>query len=104
MNINDIIREYIRTKEQKAAAEKKEAELKALILEHAAGTDFFATEDFNVIIKKTVSTRLDSKALYKDFPDIKKEYGKDSVSYSIIPAKNDSAMPEEDSEPVKKSA
>ena len=83
MNINDIVTEYAAQKAMEAAAKKRAAALKALIMDHAAGGDYFETDDFRVFIKSTTSTRLDSERLYKDFPDIKAEYGKTSTSYTI---------------------
>ena len=84
--IDEIIRRYNDAKAAEAAAKKEAAALKDLIIEFAKGRKTFDTDLYNVIIKETVTTRLDSAALYKDFPDIKKEYGKESVSVSIAAA------------------
>lgn len=83
MNINTIISDYLQAKQQEAEAKKRAAALKDLILQHAGDADNFTTDEFTVIIKKSVSVRLDTDALYKDFPDIKDTYGRESVSRSV---------------------
>lgn len=84
--IDEIIRKYNDAKAAEAIAKKEAAALKDLIIEYAKDRKTFDTDLYNVIIKETITTRLDSAALYKDFPDIKKEYGKESVSVSIAAA------------------
>lgn len=84
MTINEMISSYLTIKEQAAALAKQEKQLKALLLESAAGRDFFETESYAVTIKTTSSFRLDTEALYKDFPDIKNDYGKVTTSRSVI--------------------
>lgn len=81
--IDEILRRFNEAKATEAAAKKEAAAMKDLIIEYAKGKKTFDTDLYNVIIKETITTRLDSAALYKDFPDIKKEYGKESVSVSI---------------------
>ena len=91
MDINTVIADYIRAKQEKAAAEKREKELKALLLSIAGGRESFETDNFTVIVKTSASMRLDTDALYKDFPDIKKEYGRVSTSTSIIAAEKETS-------------
>ena len=83
MTINEIVSLYTLAKEQERKAKQEKENLKALILEYAQNKSIFETEDFTVTIKKTESKRLDTKALYHDFPDIKKEYEKITESISI---------------------
>ena len=85
MSINEIISAYIEAKEAESKAKKTAASLKALILDHAGGNDAIETDKYIVAIKKTVSTVLDTKALYKDFPDIKNDYGRPSEKTDVIP-------------------
>ena len=86
MNINSIISELIETGETVKTLEKRAKELKEQIFTFAGNSDSFETDLYTVIIKATESIRLDTKALYNDFPDIKQTYGKTIVSRSIIPA------------------
>ena len=83
MAINDIISTYLAAKEQEAAAKKTAAAMKALILDAARGADHFTTDKYSAIIKTTASVRLDTAALYHDFPDVKDTYGKTTTSVSI---------------------
>ena len=83
MTIDTIIAEYLQAKQQEAEAKKRAAALKDLILQHAGTADNFTTDEYTVIIKTSVSLRLDTDALYKDFPDIKETYGRESVSRSV---------------------
>ena len=83
MSINEIVSLYAMAKEQEKKAKQEKENLKALILEYAKDSDIFETENFTVTIKKTESKRLDTKALYKDFPDIKSVYEKVTESVSI---------------------
>ena len=71
MDINSIIADYIAAKEQEAAAKKRAAALKSLILDNAKGAD------------TTTSSRLDTAALYRDFPDIKSVYEKQTTSTTV---------------------
>ena len=91
MNINDIISELIIAKEEEKAAAARVKAYTAMVLEHAKENDYFETQDYSVFIKKTESFRLDTKALYADFPDIKETYGKTTISRSIIPAVRNNA-------------
>ena len=61
--------------------------MKALIIEHAAGGAAFETEVYTVILKKTTSARLDTAALYRDFPDVKSVYEKRTESVTVVPAR-----------------
>ena len=83
MGINEIIAAYIQEKETEAAAKKRAAALKNLLIDYAGGRDNFATDVYTVVIKTTASARLDTDALYRDFPDIKTEYGKVTTSKTV---------------------
>lgn len=83
MGINEIIAAYIQAKDAETAAKKQTAAMKALILDHAKDAEIFTTDVYTVIIKTTSSTRLDTAALYKDFPDIKETYGKTTTSKTV---------------------
>ena len=84
MSINQIIRDYLQAKETEKQAKKQADNLKRLILDAAKDNPLFETDAYSVFIKKTESTRIDSDALYRDFPDIKQAYGRTSVSCSIV--------------------
>ena len=83
MSINEIIASYNAAKEEERAAKRRADAMKALILEHAKGAELFTTDVYTVVIKTSTSTRLDTAALYKDFPDIKETYGKTSTSKTV---------------------
>lgn len=83
MDINSIIADYISAKEQEVAAKKRAAALKSIILDHAKDADNFSTDIYTVVIKTTTSSRLDTAALYRDFPDIKSVYEKSTTSKTI---------------------
>ena len=83
MAINDIISAYLAAKEQEAAAKKTAAAMKAAILDAARGADHFTTDAYTVIIKTSQALRLDTAALYRDFPDVKDTYGKTTTSVSV---------------------
>jgi len=83
MDINTIIATYLQAKEAESAAKKQAAAMKELILQRAGDADNFTTDVYTVIIKTTASTRLDTSALYKDFPDIKDTYGKTTTSKTV---------------------
>lgn len=83
MNINDIITSYMQAKQAEADAKKRAAAMKELILQHAGNADNFTTDVYTVIVKTTTSSRLDTSALYKDFPDIKDTYGKTTTSKTV---------------------
>ena len=83
MGINEIIAAYIQAKETEAAAKKRAASLKNLLLEYAGGRDNFTTGIYTVIVKTSTSCRLDTEKLVKDFPDIKTVYGKETTSTTI---------------------
>lgn len=84
MTINDVVSAYIKAKEAEKEAKKTADAMKSLILEKAGSDPLFETDAYSVFIKRTESTRLDSDALYRDFPDIKQAYGRTSVSCSIV--------------------
>ena len=83
MDINTIINLYNSAKEQEREAKKQAEKLKAMILNHASGSELFETENYIVMIQKRISTRIDTETLYKDFPDFKETYGKQTVSEII---------------------
>lgn len=83
MDINTIITNYLQAKQQETDAKKRAAAMKELIVQHAGNADNFTTDVYTVIIKTTTSTRLDTSALYADFPDIKETYGKTTTSTSV---------------------
>lgn len=83
MDINAIIADYIAAKEAERDAKKRADAMKKAILQYAGTAETFTTDVYNVIIKRTASERLDTDALYKDFPDIKNVYGKVTTSTSI---------------------
>jgi len=83
MNINEIITSYMQAKQAEADAKKRAAAMKELILQHAGNADNFTTDVYTVIIKTTTSVRLNTAALYSDFPDIKDTYGKTTTSKSV---------------------
>lgn len=83
MNINSIIFNYLQETENAKQAKKRADELKTLILDYAKNTESFSTDIYTVSVKVTPSERLDTTALYRDFPDIKKTYGKITTSKSI---------------------
>ena len=83
MNINDIITSYLQAKQAEADAKKRAAAMKELILQHAGDADNFTTDVYTVIVKTTTSSRLDTAALYKEFPDIKDTYGKTTTSKTV---------------------
>ena len=83
MDINTIITSYLQAKQAEADAKKRAAAMKELILQHAGDVDNFTTDVYTVIVKTTTSSRLDTAALYKDFPDIKDTYGKTTTSKTV---------------------
>lgn len=83
MTANEIICAYMAAQEQKRIAEKKADEMKKLIVSMMGSAPIFETDLYCVIPKRTEKTIIDTKALCKDFPDIKEEYGKQSVSVSL---------------------
>ena len=83
MDINKAIEIYLQAKQDETSAKKRAAAMKDLILQHAGDADNFTTDLYTVIIKTSTSMRLDTTALYKDFPDIKETYGKTSTSKTV---------------------
>lgn len=83
MKANEIIYAYMAAQEEMRTAKKKADEMKELILSMIGTAPVFETDLYCVIPKRTEKTTIDTKALYKDFPDIKEEYGKPSVSVSL---------------------
>lgn len=83
MTINEIISAYLTAKEAEREAKKQADALKDLIMSAMGNNPLFETDLYTVFAKQTESIRLDTKALYKDFPDIKKDYGKTVTSVSL---------------------
>ena len=83
MTINEIVAAYIDAKEEQKVLNARVKELTAIILDTADGRSVFDTDDYTVTVSATESLRLDTDALYKDFPDIKATYGKVSTSRSV---------------------
>lgn len=88
MSINEMIKEYKAIMDNMSAEKKTADVLKKSIMEYAKNNDCFVTDEYTVIIKTSESIRLDTTALYKDFPDIKETYGKTTVSRSLSIAEN----------------
>ena len=88
MDINSIINAYMETMENRKALEKQEENLKKLIYDYMGENTFAETGFYFMTIKETETTRLDTKALYKDFPDMKEVYGKTSISKSLVVTEN----------------
>lgn len=85
MSIDSIVAAYIETRAARLQAEKQEKQLQQLIIAHAAGSGYFSTDNYNVLIVKRTREYFDTAAFYSDFPDGKKLYSKLS-SYDIIQA------------------
>lgn len=83
MSINEIITNYLIAKQEESNAKKRAAAMKELIMQHAGQADNFTTDIYTVVIKETTSKRLDTAALYKDFPDIKDVYEKTTTSKTV---------------------
>lgn len=83
MSINEIVAAYMEAKETEKIVSARVKELSALILDAADGRSVFDTDDYTVTVAVTESLRLDTGSLYKDFPDIKRTYGKTTVSRSV---------------------
>ena len=84
MNLNEIIATYTAAKAAESAAKKQADAMKKLILSAAGeNADAIRTDIYTVLIKKTESVRLNTEALYHDFPDIKAEYGKLSTTTTL---------------------
>lgn len=83
MNINEIISAYLRAKEAEREAKKQADAMKDLIMGAMGNNPLLETDVYSVFAKQTESIRLDTKTLYKDFPDIKKDYGKTVTSVSL---------------------
>lgn len=84
MTKNEIIAAYIAATEAEKAAKKQAEAMRALILDFMGSAAALETDLYTVAVKETESLRLDTKALYHDFPDIKRDYGKTTVSRSVV--------------------
>ena len=91
MSINEIISSYLAAKDAETAAKKQADAMKKLLIDHAGSADHFTTDVYTVVIKTTISSRLDTAALYRDFPDVKAAYGKETVSRSVTAVENAAA-------------
>lgn len=86
MDINSIIREYIDAKSEKSRLEKRLDVMKKMILDAAGNVPgTLETENYTVIVSEKQQARIDTAALYSDFPDIKDVYNK-VVTYPVITA------------------
>lgn len=86
MNINTIIAEYLKAKQEKNEAEKREKALAKQIELYANGNNFFDTDDYIIVIDERKRETIDTKAVYNDFPDFKSVYGR-VTTYNVITAK-----------------
>ena len=85
MTLNEAIETYTRESAKASAARKAADAAKKFILASAGDGDKVTTDAWIVYIKRTESIRLDTDALYNDFPDIKETYGKTTISTSLDP-------------------
>lgn len=76
MTIDEIITNYLTANETKKAAEKQEKFYRDLLFDVAKERKVIDTDSFLVTIGLHARETLDTKRLYHDFPDMKKEYGK----------------------------
>lgn len=83
-SINKIIQEYLEGQKKQAELKKQLDHMKRIIVDYTGNCDSFVTNEYTVILKTSTSVRLDTETLYKDFPDIKKEYGKETISKSLV--------------------
>lgn len=83
MTLNEAIEIYTREDAAAKAAAKAAKAAKEFILAAAGDLDQITTDAWTVYVKASESFRLDTVALYKDFPDIKETYGKTTVSRSL---------------------
>lgn len=83
MTRNEIIAAYLAAKDAEAAAKKQADAMKKLILDFMGSALVLETDVYHVFIEEKKSVRIDTDSLYKDFPDIKNDYGKVSVSRSV---------------------
>lgn len=83
--IETAIAALIMARETKKAAEKQEKSAAEFIKAYAGGRDTFQTENYSVVMDRRTRCGLDTAALYRDFPDIKNEYGTVS-EYVVITA------------------
>lgn len=84
-DINEIVAAYNAAKARESAAKKEKDLCSAMILEYANGAEFFETDDFRVMLGNRSRSGIDTKKLYKDFPDIKDVYGT-TTTYTVIDA------------------
>jgi len=85
MTTNEAIKIYIEESKKAAEAKKLADNAKKFLLSIAGDNDRITTDEFIVYVNRTFQDVLDTKALYKDFPDIKETYGKLSPRVSLDP-------------------
>lgn len=83
MSYNEMARRFLELDTMEKTIKKERDTLKKLLLEFAGESPLAETEDFSIVITEKKSNTLDTKTLYKDFPDIKTVYGKETVSKSV---------------------
>jgi len=83
MTLNQAIETYLQQDAAAKTAAKAAKAAKEIILAAAGTLDTITTDIYTVYVKESMSSTLDTRALYKDFPDIKNTYGKTTVSRSI---------------------
>lgn len=83
MSIDCIVSRLFELEKELAPMKKEYDALRKQVLEYMDGRDIFETAGHVVTVKTTTSTRLDTTALYKDFPDIKEVYNRPTVSRSV---------------------
>ena len=83
MSLNEAIAAYVENHAIESAAKKKADAAKKIILAACGELDELKTDIWTVYIKRTPSMGLNLEELYKDFPDIKELYPKESIRTSI---------------------
>ena len=79
--LHDVIKELKEFKNLKEEAESRIAELEAVIKAHMTeqNTDTLLVDEFKCKLTTVYATRLDSKALQKELPNIYLQYAKPSL-------------------------
>jgi hypothetical protein len=76
MGINETISALLDARRAKSKAENDIRTLSAAIIERAAGSRFFETDDYHVTVVDKSRTDLDQAALIELFPDLKEQFPK----------------------------
>ena len=76
MGIDEMISALLDARKAKSKAENDIRMLSAAIIDKAAGTRFFETDEYNVTIIDKARTDLDQAALIALFPDLKEQFPK----------------------------